>query len=160
MKSAYSIFKASQRLMHFNLHARRAFCSNQTGLVELNPEPKIKSTEESHSWSYELSEDHIKGIKFSPIVGSYVITYTCGVCEKRQGRSFSKNSYHNGVVIVRCEGCDNLHLIADNLKWFEDKPTNIEDYMKIQNKEVQKIIAEGPLKEKMIEMMQKTKIAN
>ena len=30
-----------------------------------------------------------------------------------------------GVVLVRC-ACDKLHLIADNLGWFDDKRTNIE----------------------------------
>lgn len=28
--------------------------------------------------------------------------------------------------MVRCEGCDNVHLIADNIGWFDDKPKNIE----------------------------------
>ena len=33
-------------------------------------------------------------------------------------------------INVRCEGCDKLHLIADNLGWFEDSTTNIETLMK------------------------------
>ena len=40
------------------------------------------------------------------------------------------------MVLIRCEGCDNLHLIADNLGWFENdgvykgKNINIETIMK------------------------------
>jgi len=55
-----------------------------------------------------------------------VMMYTCGVCDAKQVRSFTKRSYQQGVVIVRCDGCNNNHLVADNLKWFEDKPINIE----------------------------------
>lgn len=58
--------------------------------------------------------------------GNYVIFYTCKKCECKQSRSFTKNSYHYGVVLVRCDGCKNLHLIADNLGWFEEKGLNIE----------------------------------
>ena len=41
-----------------------------------------------------------------------------------------------GVVLIRCEGCDNLHLIADNLGWFRDEIVNIEQRMKEQGKKV------------------------
>ena len=63
----------------------------------------------------------IKGVRMDPREGNYLMMYTCGVCETRQNRSFTKKSYHEGVVIVRCEGCQNLHLIADNMKFFEDE---------------------------------------
>ena len=71
--------------------------------------------------------------------GFYVIMFTCEVCEAKSVKSFSKNSYHQGVVLIRCEGCDKIHLIADNLGWFEDKPVNIEDIMKRQSKSMIKI---------------------
>jgi hypothetical protein len=37
---------------------------------------------------------------------------------------------------VKCPGCDKNHLVADNLKWFEDKPISIVDIMKAQGEEV------------------------
>lgn len=49
------------------------------------------------------------------------IVYTCGVCETRSIKQFSEHSYLNGVVLVRCPGCENLHLIADRLGVFEGK---------------------------------------
>ena len=48
------------------------------------------------------------------------IIFKCNVCNTRNAQSFSKKSYEEGVVIVKCCNCGSLHLIADNLGWFED----------------------------------------
>lgn len=53
--------------------------------------------------------------------------FTCGKCNTKSIRSFTKNAYHKGVVLIRCEGCKNIHLVADNLGWFKDEPTNLEN---------------------------------
>lgn len=44
-----------------------------------------------------------------------------------------------GVVIVRCSGCENNHLVADNLGWFRDQKTNIEDILKEKGEQVTKV---------------------
>lgn len=118
---------------------------------------EIKVTEEKNSWSYEFGEEEIKGISFSNQSGNYVIIYTCKVCETRQSRSFTKQAYHHGVVIVRCEGCENLHLISDNLKWFEDNEVNIEELIKREGQEVIKVNADGELKEYFLNKIKERK---
>ena len=44
------------------------------------------------------------------------------------------------MVLIRCEGCDNLHLIADNLGWFRDEGVNIEQLMKEKGKKVYRYV--------------------
>lgn len=31
-----------------------------------------------------------------------------------------KNAYHKGVVLIKCDNCNKVHLVADNLGWFDD----------------------------------------
>ncbi|KAF0935438.1 hypothetical protein E2562_032688 [Oryza meyeriana var. granulata] len=63
--------------------------------------------------------------------------FTCKVCETRSMKMASKESYQKGVVVARCGGCNNLHLIADRLGWFGE-PGSIEDFLAEQGEEVKK----------------------
>jgi len=55
------------------------------------------------------------------------IEFICTVCKETVAKTFSKHSYEKGVVIIRCGGCKNLHLIADNLGFTGYSEKNVEE---------------------------------
>eukprot|EP00262_Sarcandra_glabra_P002049 TRINITY_DN1228_c0_g1_i1.p1 TRINITY_DN1228_c0_g1~~TRINITY_DN1228_c0_g1_i1.p1 ORF type:complete len:210 (+),score=26.18 TRINITY_DN1228_c0_g1_i1:48-632(+) len=63
--------------------------------------------------------------------------FTCKVCETRSVKTACRESYEKGVVVARCGGCNNLHLIADRLGWFGE-PGSVEDFLAARGEEVKK----------------------
>ncbi|KAL3520734.1 hypothetical protein ACH5RR_018883 [Cinchona calisaya] len=63
--------------------------------------------------------------------------FTCKVCDTRSVKTVSRVSYEKGVVLARCGGCNNVHLIADRLGWFGE-PGSIEDFLAARGEEVKK----------------------
>eukprot|EP00921_Rhytidocystis_pertsovi_P020645 GHVQ01032943.1.p1 GENE.GHVQ01032943.1~~GHVQ01032943.1.p1 ORF type:complete len:120 (-),score=7.61 GHVQ01032943.1:730-1089(-) len=109
----------------------------------------------------------------SALPGKYMLRFTCNVCNTTSTKQFSKvtysnimpllfymplnicwrtfldvcpqNAYHTGVVIIRCPGCDKLHLVADRLGWYSDKSCSIEDIMAEKGQSVIKRLADAKL---------------
>ncbi|XP_019433814.1 PREDICTED: uncharacterized protein C24H6.02c isoform X2 [Lupinus angustifolius] len=96
---------------------------NVTTSVSINEESAVKFTAKS---SLKISPRH-----------DFVMVFTCKVCETRSVKAACRESYEKGVVVARCEGCNNLHLIADRLGWFGE-PGSIEDYLAANGEEVKK----------------------
>ncbi|CAI9772999.1 unnamed protein product [Fraxinus pennsylvanica] len=63
--------------------------------------------------------------------------FTCKVCDTRSVKTICRESYDKGVVVARCDGCNNLHLIADRLGWF-GKPGSVEEFLAARGEEVKK----------------------
>lgn len=102
------------------------FIRTNTNLTELSEEKKE-----------ENSNKHILG----KVVGKLKVMFTCKKCNYRNGKIISKLAYEKGVVIIRCDGCKNNHLIADNLGWFEElkNKRNIEKILAAKGETVRKI---------------------
>lgn len=133
---------------------RRLFCSAGAPSIVPSSEATIKKSPEAfheqrltmkdgrkvdlkfndHSVCYELPE-RVGGATYDTH-GQYMIMFTCKKCDTKQSKFFTKNAYHQGVVLVRCDGCQAFHLIADNLDWFGDGKTNIEKIMREKNEEM------------------------
>ena len=79
----------------------------------------------------------------APEVTKMQLHYTCKVCNTRNAKVISKLAYTKGVVIVKCEGCSNNHLIADNLGWWPELEAkgikNIEDLLRAKGESVKRI---------------------
>eukprot|EP00008_Paramoeba_atlantica_P014555 CAMPEP_0201496786 /NCGR_PEP_ID=MMETSP0151_2-20130828/61659_1 /ASSEMBLY_ACC=CAM_ASM_000257 /TAXON_ID=200890 /ORGANISM="Paramoeba atlantica, Strain 621/1 / CCAP 1560/9" /LENGTH=137 /DNA_ID=CAMNT_0047886873 /DNA_START=129 /DNA_END=542 /DNA_ORIENTATION=- len=70
-------------------------------------------------------------------------SFVCNVCQTRNSHSFAKSSYEKGVVLARCPGCQNLHLVADNLGWFSKQKKNLETMLKERGEDYLKFNDEG-----------------
>ncbi|XP_012536821.1 uncharacterized protein C24H6.02c-like [Monomorium pharaonis] len=80
--------------------------------------------------------------ELAKLEGKMRLMFTCKKCGTRTSKLISKLAYNKGVVIVRCDGCKNNHLIADNLGWFSEinNRINIEKLMELKGETVRKIM--------------------
>lgn len=103
----------------------RSACMPITQMLYIKPLTPFSSAPKNEDpVKYNFDADQIKGTTRGR-GGLMLMAFTCSKCETKQAKTFSKESYEHGVVLLRCDGCENLHLIADNLGWFRDNKVNI-----------------------------------
>lgn len=99
--------------------------------------------------------EEIKKRKLGDFTPRLALLYKCKVCGTRNNHTFSKKSYEEGVVIVKCCSCKSNHLIADNLGWFKDvNKRNIEEILAAKGEEVKKI-SNFDIPPDLLELLQK-----
>ncbi|KAF8101908.1 hypothetical protein N665_0201s0212 [Sinapis alba] len=109
-------------------------CCNSSNSVaaELSKAPSTSPATASE----EMIVKYKSQLKINPR-HDFMMVFTCKVCETRSMKMASRESYEKGVVVVRCEGCDNLHLIADRLGWFGE-PGSVEELLAARGDEFKK----------------------
>ncbi|XP_057979122.1 uncharacterized protein LOC131165395 [Malania oleifera] len=104
--------------------------------LELRSESDGASSSTSNNDTSALTYTTISKLKTSSRHDLAMI-FTCKVCETRSIKTVCRESYEKGVVVARCGGCNNLHLIADRLGWFGE-PGSVEDYLAARGEEVKR----------------------
>ncbi|KAH7840493.1 hypothetical protein Vadar_017634 [Vaccinium darrowii] len=130
-------------------------CRRRIQTLPQPSEPAIKDVETSEASRLRPDSDSSKGIsnpsddsnsavKFNATSNLKVssrhdlaMIFTCKVCDTRSVKTVCRESYEKGVVVARCSGCNNLHLIADHLGWFGE-PGSIEDLLAARGEEVRR----------------------
>lgn len=112
--------------------------------VEDNEANTLKSSASPDNVSTSMSINENSAIEFSARSSlksssrhDLAMIFTCKVCETRSIKTVCRESYEKGIVVARCGGCNNLHLIADHLGWFGE-PGSIEDYLAARGEEVKR----------------------
>ncbi|KAL2720159.1 hypothetical protein V1478_010425 [Vespula squamosa] len=110
--------------------------SNETN----NINKSINETNDLNKSTNENDKEENKKV-LAKIEAKLQLIFICKKCNTQNNKIISKLAYQKGVVIIRCDGCKNNHLIADNLGWFSElgQHINIEKILAAKGETVRKI---------------------
>ncbi|CAJ2629589.1 unnamed protein product [Trifolium pratense] len=105
-------------------HVCEGLVNNEASALQSSVKPDSSAIKFSAKSTLKTSSRH-----------DLAMVFTCKVCETRSIKTACRESYEKGVVIARCGGCNNLHLIADHRGWFGE-PGTVEDFLAARGEEV------------------------
>ena len=121
----WSNFLIQKRCVHLNTSHNTSLIKSKEKIVKIISSEKVHLSATMRFFStspQDLSNDGDKTHKtLGKIKGTLYLEFTCNKCEYRSEKTISKQAYKDGVVLIRCDGCESIHLIADNLGWFRDE---------------------------------------
>lgn len=85
---------------------------------------------------------------------------TCSKCDTKQSITFTKRAYYNGALAVTCQGCPTVHLVADNIGFFNDEKINIEQIMQQKGEEVKFMQPDQKTRSLLLQKIEETKKRN
>lgn len=138
LKQTSQYFKTNKKF-----YTKSKFLLNNNNKIDLTPEEDIKDHESPIKYdigtaNHKKGEPIGSGIELRPNVPMLGMFFTCKACDTRSYKQFTKDSYEKGVVLIQCPGCKNLHLVADNLGWFQSGK-NVEELLKAKGKTVKHV---------------------
>ncbi|KAF2295676.1 hypothetical protein GH714_033553 [Hevea brasiliensis] len=142
LPSARSIFTRDDFYRRFQTQTNPASQLNEdsendeTGCLKPIHDSATAPSQTNSSDNSAVEYSTVSNLRTSPRHDLAMI-FTCKVCETRSVKTVCRESYEKGVVVARCGGCNNLHLIADRLGWFGE-PGSIEDFLAARGEEVKK----------------------
>ena len=82
-------------------------------------------------------------VSIGPCAAAPAFAASSSFFSRRAVKGFSRQAYENGVVIVRCPGCQSQHLVADRYGWF-GAPGDVEDFLASRGEAVTRAAADLP----------------
>lgn len=70
------------------------------------------------------------------------VSFTCtaGDCGTRISKMIRRSSYEKGTVLIQCPTCRIKHIISDNLGWYSDTASNLNNIEKIAESKGERVI--------------------
>ncbi|KAI3955108.1 hypothetical protein MKW92_034557 [Papaver armeniacum] len=121
------------------------FCSDKRA-IQTKSEPAdtkkvaVEVEEEQNNSIKAIDVDQSTSLKYSVTSSmktsarhDLAMDFTCKVCETRSVKTAIRESYDKGVVIVRCDGCNNYHQLR-----FFGEPGSMDEFLAARGEEFKK----------------------
>ncbi|KAF7458932.1 DNL zinc finger domain-containing protein [Cryptosporidium felis] len=133
LTKAHGLFESGCR----RLYEKKELSDLNNKLKGVRIKYKVEDTSALRSVEREkIDLDKIQGTINYGEEGFYIFSCICSVCNNKITKKFSKKAYNEGIVIIKCDKCENHHLVSDRLGWFGDNGEHLDAFKFLKDKEV------------------------